>query len=328
MSLFSKPLVAGLIAVTLALAPALADARAGGGSTSMGSRGARTYSAPPPTATAPQAAPIQRSITPEARPASPSAPLAAPAPAAQPSFAQRNPFVTGLLGGLVGAGIGSMLFGHGGFGMSGLGMAGGLGLLLQLALIGLAIYLAVAFFRRRMAADGPAASGPAAYASSNYYNPEPAPMTQLGGGGAAPASASGGDAVGIVQADYESFEHLLGEIQTAWGKGDIAALRRQVTPEMLSYFSELLSANVSKGIENHVADVKLETGDLAEAWREGNVDYATVAMRWSALDYTVRSDTGAVVEGSKTARTEAVEIWTFMRSAGGRWLLAAIQQAS
>ena len=52
----------------IALAPAAADARVGGG-LSMGSRGTRTYSAPAPTRTSPYgAAPFDRSMTPRAAP--------------------------------------------------------------------------------------------------------------------------------------------------------------------------------------------------------------------------------------------------------------------
>jgi len=34
-------------------------------------------------------------------------------------------------------------------------------------------------------------------------------------------------------------------------------------------------------------DVKLLRGDLAEAWREGNADYATVAMNFALKDSMV-----------------------------------------
>src|SRR3712207_6905487 len=52
-----------LAAAALALAPALADARPGGGASS-GSRGSRTYSAPPSTSTAPgQARQFDRTMT-------------------------------------------------------------------------------------------------------------------------------------------------------------------------------------------------------------------------------------------------------------------------
>ncbi len=35
---------------------------------------------------------------------------------------------------------------------------------------------------------------------------------------------------------------------------------------------------------------------------------------------------GRVVEGDPNQPTEATEVWTFMRSRGGPWLLSAIQQ--
>jgi predicted lipid-binding transport protein (Tim44 family) len=36
--------------------------------------------------------------------------------------------------------------------------------------------------------------------------------------------------------------------------------------------------------------------------------------------------TGKLVEGSDQ-KQEATELWTFMRSPGGKWILSAIQQA-
>ena len=67
-----------------------------------------------------------------------------------------------------------------------------------------------------------------------------------------------------------AFERLLGDVQATYSAEDLTALRREVTPEMLSYFSEQLSENASRGLINRVTGVKLEQGDLAEAWREGD----------------------------------------------------------
>jgi predicted lipid-binding transport protein (Tim44 family) len=92
---------------------------------------------------------------------------------------------------------------------------------------------------------------------------------------------------------------------------------------VVSYLSEDLAENASKGVVNKISDVKLLQGDLAEAWREGNTDYATVALRYSLNDQTVERDTGRVVKGGPD---EANEVWTFMRARGGHWLLSAIQQ--
>jgi predicted lipid-binding transport protein (Tim44 family) len=144
----------------------------------------------------------------------------------------------------------------------------------------------------------------------------------LGGGYATPAPQE----VNIEGDDFDAFERLLGEIQTGYAKEDLAALRQRATPEMVSYFAEDLAANASRGVSVEVSDVKLLQGDLAEAWREGNVEYATVAMRFSMIDKTLDRATGRLVEGSSDP-VEATELWTFMRSPGGRWLLSAIQQA-
>ena len=105
---------------------------------------------------------------------------------------------------------------------------------------------------------------------------------------------------------------------------DLSALRAKVTPEMLSYFSEQLAGNASRGLINRVTDVKLLQGDLAEAWREGDTEYATVAMKFALKDSMVERASGRTVEGGEPS--EVTELWTFMRARGGNWLLSAIQQ--
>jgi len=119
---------------------------------------------------------------------------------------------------------------------------------------------------------------------------------------------------------------MLSDIQAAFSKGDLTKLRTMVTPEMLGYFSEQLSANASRGVENKVDAVKLEQGDLSESWNEGGIDYASVAMRFSMIDVTQRIADGTIVEGNPQVRTEATEVWTFLRSRGGNWILSAISQ--
>jgi hypothetical protein len=76
-------------------------------------------------------------------------------------------------------------------------------------------------------------------------------------------------------------KRLLGDIQAAYSAEDLSAVRAKVTPEMLSYFSEQLAGNASRGLINRVTDVQLLQGDLAEAWREDDTDYATVAMNFA-----------------------------------------------
>ena len=94
---------------------------------------------------------------------------------------------------------------------------------------------------------------------------------------------------------------------------------------MLSYFSEQMTQNGSRGLVNKVTGVHLAQGDLAEAWREGDSEYATVAMRFTLTDSMVDRASGRVVEGGSPE--EVTEVWTFVRSPGGAWILSAIQQA-
>jgi predicted lipid-binding transport protein (Tim44 family) len=134
-------------------------------------------------------------------------------------------------------------------------------------------------------------------------------------------------ALEIQPADYEAFERLLGEVQAAWSNEDVAKLHTLATPEMVSYFSKDLEENKARNDVNKVTDVKLLQGDLAEAWREGETDFASVAMRFSLVDKTLERGTGRVVSGSDTP-IEATEVWTFARRRGADWELSAIQQAS
>ena len=132
----------------------------------------------------------------------------------------------------------------------------------------------------------------------------------------------------ISPADFDVFEARLTDVQAAWSEADLNALRRLVTPEMLQVFGEQLGADASRGIQNKVEKVRLLKGDLAEAWEENALAYASVAMEFEHVDYDVALDGGAIVAGNQTAPVLATEIWTFMRASGGQWMLSAIQQTA
>ena len=193
-------------------------------------------------------------------------------------------------------------------------MASIFGLILQIGLIILVVRLAMSWWQRRHApasAYAGAAAGPGAQSSFRTG-------TGFGlGSGSAPLE--------ITPSDYETFERLLGEIQTAWSNEDVAKLHTLATPEMVSYFTRDLDANRATNDINKVSDVKLLQGDLAEAWREGDTDYASVALRYSLVDKTLERTTGRLVAGSEQP-TEATEVWTFARRRGSDWELSAIQQ--
>ncbi len=291
----------------LALAPALCWARP---TFSAGSRGTHTYTPVPGTSTSPfGAAPMQRSISPNYG----STYGSGYGGAYRPRFGGGSAFTSGLLGGLLGAGLGGMLFGGGFFG----GMHGGggfLGFLIQMALL----YFAARWLFRRFAAV-PAAAGPGFFARN--FAAGPGFASGSGGGG----MGRGGRPVAIQQSDYQAFEQLLKNVQAAWSAHDLNGLSQFATPEMVGYFGEQLAEQASRGVRNQVTDVRLQQGDLAEAWSEGSREYATVALRYSMVDVTF-DPSRRVVDGSLTERVTATEVWTFVRAPGGRWLLSAIQQ--
>nr|WP_194300389.1 Tim44 domain-containing protein [Acetobacter farinalis] len=300
-----------------------ADARPGQGG-SMGSRGSRTWSAPPTTSTSPfGAAPMDRSITPRTAPGYNG--YAAQTPYGTPlnrgmgmgmGTASRHPFLTGLAGGILGAGLFGMLSGHG-F-MGGVhGLFSFIGLLIQIGLIAMVVMWLI----RRFSGQSPSRSGGSGF-SLNPAASGPAP----GGSPVGLPGAGSSGALTITSADYQAFQQTLLDIQTAWNQQNIPALQQMATPEMVSYFNQQLATLASQGARNVVSDVHFIQGDLAEAWQEAGMDYATVAMRYSLIDLTTNA-TGQVIDGSSTEPVTITELWTFTRpSRGGRWLLSAIQQ--
>ena len=285
--------VALLFSLTLALTPSLAEARAG---SSFGGGFSGMGSRGTRSFEGNGAAPLSRTMeTP--------APSAGYGAGYGGSFFSRHPFLTGMFGGF----LGSMLFGGGFFGHA-------FGGLFTILIIGFLIFFLIRLLSGAFAGGGggfaPRSVGAAAAPAQQRYR---------------------GRDITVGDADLNAFQSLHAAIQEAWGRADLAQMRQLMTPEMLSYFSEELTRNSSQGVENRVANVSLVKAELTESWEEGDLQYATAYMRWTALDYTVRigaapSSPGAIVAGDPRVPTEAEEVWTFVRRRGGHWLLSAIQQ--
>ena len=262
------------LAATLVFMIDVADARVSSG----GSRGNRTFNTPPTTNTAPKpAAPIERSMTqPGKNTATPG--VKTPSTATAPSRFGSG-FGGLLMGGLLGAGLFGLLSGAGLFG--GLsGFASFLGLLLQVALIAGIAYLVISYFRNRnQPALARASSG-----TGGGFAARHAQQLSAGHGrdwrlrGLQPALSRSS------KADFDAFEKLLGDIQTAYAREDVDALGDMTTPEMLSYFARIWPTRSAKACAGRSSDVKLLQGDLSEAWQEPGTDYATVAMRFSMIE--------------------------------------------
>ena len=299
--------------------------RGGNSSMGFGSRGSRTYQDN-------GAKPIEQSTT--SRPSTAPPPQAAstpthqPAPAAPASWWQRNPLLAGIAGGLAGTWLGHMLFGATDSSAkttdaepgSAPASSNSFGLLLLLMVVGAG---ALYFFRKSKRAPAPVFTGLSRSTATRGS------LLDVSANSSVDRTDTGDYTV--TTDDKSAFQQLLTDIQSAWSTQDVAAMRRSVTPEMLSYFSTALAEDNSRGVQNHVEDVVLLKGDVREAWSEDTTDYATVDLRWNARDYTVsttipRGEPGYLIEGSMDTTTESHEVWTFMRVRDGRWLLSAIQQ--
>jgi predicted lipid-binding transport protein (Tim44 family) len=303
-------LLATLIMAFSLVAVDTAEARRGG---SFGSRGMFTQRSIPSTQVSPKTtAPVQNTMTNSTTRNTAGAATAA----ARPSIF--GGFGGALLGGFLFSGLFGMLFGYG-FG----GFGGMLALLFQVVLIGLLVSW---FMRRRQPAT--AGGAPNAY---RYEAPNAGQNYAGRPSGSAPRSnasqrAGRRDEIGIGDQDLSTFERRLTELQDAYSREDYAGLRRITTPEVMGYLAEELGENASKGLRNEVYDVRLLAGDIAEAWREGGTDYASVAMRYESRDITRNRSTGEIVSGDDRV-TEATEIWTFQRQNNGAWMVSAIQEA-
>jgi predicted lipid-binding transport protein (Tim44 family) len=306
-----------MIALTLGslLAVQVGDAwaRAGSG----GSRGSRSYSAPArPSPTAPSS-PSR----------SPSQPSPSPYPAQRPSF------FGGLMGGLAGFALGgllgSLLFGGFGRGFGGIG-------LLELVLIGGALFLVFRFLRSRRAptpepayatAGGPGgtgdrwAGGPAGGATVEM----PSPPSDLERGiGHIRSMDPGFDATSV--ADHARRIYFI--VQQAVGMRDLGSLRDHVMPEMADLLQAQCDRLRAARQTNRVEQLDIRRAEVSEAWQESGRDYVTVYIASSMLDYTVDDATGGVADGSKTVPQQVEEFWTFTRPVGaGAWKLSAIQSS-
>ena len=292
--------------------------------------------APPP----PQATPL-RDTTPTA-----SALPGAPAPVSVPglSFRQRHPLVGGFLTGLLGAGLADALLGEDvpeappGKGLppgnvlepvaAGLATAEMTGQLLRLAFFGALVALAVMLYRRRalaasasVAARARSAPGLSAWDDLDRSLPEPEP-----------ASLGRPDDLKAI-ADEQDFADILLVVQAAWSEGDVMAMRSHITPDMATYFDRRLAQNIDNGIENRVVDVSNVRVERLSDWEEDGLHYAKARMRWRALDYIIDmsklpDEPGYIIDGSPEKPLDCEEVWTFVKSPDGAWVLCEVEQGA
>jgi len=291
---------------------------------------------PPPQ----QAIPL-RDATPSAAPLP-----GAPAPVVVPgtSFRQTHPLLGAFLTGLLGVGLADSLIGEGAAGpdavsdtkagnllvpvAEGLDTAESAGQITRLLLLGVLVALVVVAWRRSTAA---APSGPARHrrrsapalsglddVGPDYNEPVLEPVTHP-------------EALEAI-ADEQDFADILLVVQAGWSEGSVMAMRGHITPDMATWFDRRLAQNVENGVENRVVDVANVRVERLEDWEESGLHFARARMRWRAIDYVIDmaklpDEPGYIIDGSPEEPVECEEVWTFVKSPDGAWVLCEIEGA-
>lgn len=288
-----------------------AEARAGGGKSSSGTRGTRSYS-PPASNPAPQ---VQRPAT--------------PPPYQAPPQASSGGFFRSMAGGIAGGLLGGMLFRS--LGMAGPGGAGGGGIgFFEIILIGGIIYLIYRFIKKKREAE---AGGN--QSSMNAYEPAASQPYQQVAAEEVPRNDVAAGLGHIRQMDYNFDEQRFNDsvmdsffkIQSAWMNRDLTPAAVLLTAQMRQVFQSDIDQLLREKRTNRLENIAVRNVEIVEAWQESGQDYITTLIYANLLDYTTDDATGQVVSGSKTDPVKFEEYWTFTRPVGSNpWQLTAIDQ--
>lgn len=312
MKRFGLVLLAGLVAVSVAMT-GVAEAKRMGGGGSMGAQ--RSMS--PPASSAPSGAASQPVM-----PATPGATLPAKPATAGAAGAAAAPAKSGMskwLGPIAGiaAGLGlAALLSH-------FGIPEGMGSLLLLALMAFAGFALLRMFMARRTAPTPAMqySGRAEpQAARDVFQTEPAPTW----GGApkpepfietpAPQAVRnlppGFDAAGFAEQAKTQFRRL----QAAYDAADRTTLADVMTPQM---YAEI-TRDLDHRFGHQPTEIETLSADVLEVATEGNA-------HWASVRYT-----GRVREDGETTPKSIDEVWNLTKPVDGSsgWLLAGIQQTA
>jgi predicted lipid-binding transport protein (Tim44 family) len=230
----------------------------------------------------------------------------------------------GLAGFALGGLLGGMLFGGGGFG-------GGFGLM-DMLLIGGALFLLYRFMSARRAQQQPAYATAGGYGSASSG----ADVAYPSGGVAAPPgppSELDSGLAHIRQMDpafdpaalADTARRLFPDVQRGVAARDVTPVNGRLTPRMYTALVGQCDRLRTAGHSNRLEQIDIRRAEVTEAWQESGQDYATVYLTGSLVDYNVDDASGALVEGNRTPQ-EFTEYWTFARPVGPNpWKLSAIQ---
>ena len=114
---------------------------------------------------------------------------------------------------------------------------------------------------------------------------------------------------GWMRRDLDSYRHLLGE---------------QLATEYEGHFAEM----AQKGQINKLENIAIRKVEIVDAGVFGDYEAVTILFTANLLDYTVKENSGEVVEGSMTDPVKFAEKWSWGRPVGAKeWKLERVETA-
>jgi predicted lipid-binding transport protein (Tim44 family) len=227
----------------------------------------------------------------------------------------------GMMGGLAGGFLGSMLFG----GMGGMGGDGGIGIL-EIVLLGGLGYLAYRFFVKRRQEPPTFPSQVAGTTPGPYAPPAAVADTAAEDRDKGLEYIRRMDPAFDAKAFGETASDAFFRLQGGWTRRDLSPVSGLLTDEMRATLQADADALKAKGRINRLENISVRNVEITEAWQESGQDFVTVLFMANLLDYTT-DEAGKVLSGSDTVPVKFEEFWTFSRPVGpGAWRLSAIQQ--
>jgi predicted lipid-binding transport protein (Tim44 family) len=145
--------------------------------------------------------------------------------------------------------------------------------------------------------------------------------------------AAGLDAIAAAEPGFDVGHFLSGAraayemVIGAFAGGDLATLRRLLSPEVLANFASAIEARNAAGQTLTTTLVSVDSAEIVDARVADST--ASMAVKFAAkLASVTRDRAGAVVEGSANAVAEHLDIWTFARRLGARdpnWMLSGTE---
>jgi predicted lipid-binding transport protein (Tim44 family) len=108
---------------------------------------------------------------------------------------------------------------------------------------------------------------------------------------------------------------IYGQLNVAWSTNDLMPARGLVSDGLYDYLSYWIDAYRQQGLRNVLTDMRITHTALARVTRDPYFDALTIRIWATGKDYVIRSQTGAVVRGSKHRERPYSEYWTLIRTA-------------